>query len=124
MCHSDTILVEYAFRIRPFAFLPKAVQLVREVFKRSHPHASSAGRDFMIPMTMSSQLPAGPSVPAYGGRGSCTLTIAWTEAAVSLVLMLLRTYTNMFIVNSFRREYYWVLITLVRRPFQPCSFRN
>ena len=73
----------------------------------------------MISMTMSSQLPAGPSVPSYGGRGPIILTIAWTEAAVALVLMLLRTYTNMFIVNSFRWDYFWALITLVRGPFQP-----
>ncbi|KAK0513979.1 hypothetical protein JMJ35_003701 [Cladonia borealis] len=67
----------------------------------------------MISMTMSSQLPAGSSVPSYGGRGPTILTIAWTEAAVALVLMLLRTYTNMFIVNSFRWDYFWALITLV-----------
>ena len=78
----------------------------------------------MISTTMSSQQPGGPSVASYGGRGPVILTVVWTEAAVALVLVLMRTYTNMFIVNSFKWDYFWALITLVCGPFQPCSSRN
>ena len=73
---------------------------------------------------MSSQQPVGQSAASYGGRGPVILTVAWTEAAVALILMLLRTYTNIFIVDSFRWDYYWALMALVRRPFQPLSSRN
>lgn len=73
---------------------------------------------------MSSQQPVSPSVASYGGRGPVILTVVWTEAAVALVLVLMRTYTNMFIVNSFRWDYFWALITLVCRPFEPSSSRS
>ena len=52
------------------------------------------------------------------------MAVAWSEATVALVLMLMRTYTNMFIVKSFKWDYFWALITLVRKSFQPYIFRE
>ncbi|KAL8870791.1 MAG: hypothetical protein Q9174_003244 [Haloplaca sp. 1 TL-2023] len=49
----------------------------------------------------------------YGGRGPLILAVTWTEAVVALILMGARTYTNGFIVRSFKWDYWWALITLI-----------
>ena len=38
--------------------------------------------------------------------------------------LLWSSYTNMFIVKSFKWDYFWALITLVRKSFQPYIFRE
>ena len=41
------------------------------------------------------------------------MSIAWTEASIALVLMLMRTYCNAFVVKSFKWDYFWAMSTLV-----------
>lgn len=62
---------------------------------------------------MADQLPAHPQPGPYGGKGPLILTVAWTEALVALVLVLMRTYTNAVIVKSFKWDYFWAIVTLV-----------
>lgn len=62
---------------------------------------------------MADQLPAHPLPGPYGGKGPLILTVAWTEASVALVLVLMRTYTNAVIVKSFKWDYFWAMVTLV-----------
>ena len=54
-------------------------------------------------------LPPGP----YGGKGPLILAVAWTEASIALILILMRTYTNAFLVKSFKWDYFWGIIALV-----------
>ena len=49
----------------------------------------------------------------YGGKGPTIMAATWTQASVALTLMLLRTYTNAFIVKSFRWDYAWAMLTFV-----------
>ena len=60
-------------------------------------------------------LPADHQVLAnpYGGKGPLIMAVTWAEASVALVLMLMRTYTNAFIVKSFKWDYYWAMFTFV-----------
>lgn len=62
---------------------------------------------------MADQLPAHPLTDPHGGRGFLVLGIAWTEASIVLVLMLMRTYTNAFVVKSFKWDYFWAILALV-----------
>ena len=62
---------------------------------------------------MADPLPAHPLPDPYGGKGPLLLTVAWTEASVALVLVLMRTYTNAVIVKAFKWDYFWALVTLV-----------
>ena len=50
----------------------------------------------------------------YGGRGPLIMAVSWTEASVALVLMLLRTYTNAFVVKAWKWDYFWAMVTFVR----------
>ena len=62
---------------------------------------------------MADQVPArSPSGP-YGGKGPLILSIAWTEASIALILMLMRTYTNAFLVKSFKWDFFWAMLKLV-----------
>ena len=62
---------------------------------------------------MADQVPApSPSGP-YGGKGPLILAVAWTEASIALILMLMRTYTNAFLVKSFKWDFFWAMVTLV-----------
>ena len=45
------------------------------------------------------------------------MSISWVEASIALVLMLMRTYCNAFVVKSFKWDYFWALLTLVSIPF-------
>lgn len=49
----------------------------------------------------------------YGGRGSLILGVTWAEALVAMILMVARTYTNGFLIRSFKWDYWWALFTLV-----------
>ena len=62
---------------------------------------------------MADQPPAHPLANPYGGRGPLILSLSWTEALIALVLMLMRTYTNAFVVKSFKWDYFWAILTLV-----------
>ena len=55
---------------------------------------------------------------SYGGRGPLILSLSWTEASIALVLMLLRTYNNAFVVKSFKWDYFWAVLTLVGYRFR------
>lgn len=59
------------------------------------------------------ELPAHPLANPYGGHGPIIMGVTWGEASLALVVMLLRTYTNAFIVKSFRWDYFWAMLTLV-----------
>ena len=50
----------------------------------------------------------------YGGKGATIMAATWAQAALALTLMLLRTYTNVFIVKSFKWDYFWAMLTFVR----------
>lgn len=50
--------------------------------------------------------------------------VTWAEASVALVLMCLRTYTNAFINKSFKWDYFWAVVTLVRLPFTDTAPRQ
>lgn len=41
------------------------------------------------------------------------MAVTWTQAGIALALMAARTYTNGFLLRSFRWDYWWALITLV-----------
>ena len=56
-----------------------------------------------------SQVPFEP----YGGRGLLIVGVTWAEASLAIILMALRTYSNGFILNSFRWDYWWATVTLV-----------
>ncbi len=45
------------------------------------------------------------------------MSVSWTQASLALLLMLLRTYTNAFIVKSFKWDYFWAMASLVRIPY-------
>ena len=62
---------------------------------------------------MADQVPAHPLLGPHRGKRPLILSVAWTEASVALVFMLMRTYTNAFIVESFKRDRYWAMVTLV-----------
>lgn len=62
---------------------------------------------------MADQLSAHPPQSPYGGQGPLILSVAWTEASIALIFMLMRTYTNAFLLKSFKWDYFWALITLV-----------
>lgn len=49
----------------------------------------------------------------YGGRGPLIMAVTWTQAGIALTLMAARTYTNGFLLKSFKWDYWWALITLV-----------
>lgn len=49
----------------------------------------------------------------YGGRGPLLMGVTWTMAAIAILLMILRTYTNAAIVKHFSWDYAWALTTLV-----------
>lgn len=51
---------------------------------------------------------------AYGGRGPLILSTTWVLATVALIIMALRTYTNACIVKSFRWDFFWAALALVR----------
>ena len=61
--------------------------------------------------------PPGP----FGGKGPLILAVAWTEASVALILILMRTYTNAFIVKSFIWDYFWGMTTMVGSLLRPIS---
>lgn len=61
------------------------------------------------------ELPGRP----YGGRAPMTMGISWTLTAIAIILMVLRTYTNIAITKSFGWDYHWALITLVSRESLP-----
>ena len=42
------------------------------------------------------------------------MSVSWTQASLALLLLLLRTYTNVFIVKSFKWDYFWAMASLVR----------
>lgn len=42
-----------------------------------------------------------------------TMGISWTLTAIAMILMVLRTYTNVVITKSFGWDYHWAAITLV-----------
>lgn len=44
-----------------------------------------------------------------------TMGISWTLTAIAIILMILRTYTNIAITKSFGWDYHWAIITLVSR---------
>ena len=83
-----------------------------------HPRGNLAGHT-----TMADQVPAPPPPGPYGGQGPLILSIAWTEASIALILMLMRTYTNAVLVKSFKWDYFWGMITLVGGLLSPqkCS---
>lgn len=62
---------------------------------------------------MADGLPAHTLADPYGGRGPLIMGIAWTEASIALVLMLMRTYTNALVVKSFKWDYFWAMLALV-----------
>ena len=66
---------------------------------------------------MAEQAPEYPLAHPYGGKGPLILGITWTEASIAFVLILMRTYTNAFVVKSFKWDYFWAILTLVGRPF-------
>lgn len=41
------------------------------------------------------------------------MAVTWTQAGIALTLMAARTYTNGFLIKSFKWDYWWALITLV-----------
>ncbi|KAG8532526.1 uncharacterized protein KY384_002403 [Bacidia gigantensis] len=49
----------------------------------------------------------------YGGKGATIMAATWAQAAVALTFMLLRTYTNVFIVKSFKWDYFWAMLSFV-----------
>ena len=67
-------------------------------------------------MTMADQSSISPLQSSYGGRGPLIMSVSWTQASLALLLMLLRTYTNAFIVKSFNWDYFWAMASLVRIP--------
>lgn len=73
---------------------------------------------------MADQVPARPPPGPYGGQGPLILSVAWTEASIALILMLMRTYTNAFLVKSFRWDYFWGIITMVGSLLSPKSSRE
>ncbi len=58
-----------------------------------------------------------PLVDPYGGRGSLILGVTWAEAAVAIVLMVMRTYTNAFILKLFKWDYFWAMVTVVSQSY-------
>lgn len=68
-------------------------------------------------MTMADQSSTSPLQSSYGGRGPLIISVSWTQASLALLLMLLRTYTNAFIVKSFKWDYFWAMASLVRIPY-------
>jgi len=52
----------------------------------------------------------------YGGKGTEIMGVTWAEAALALVVMALRTYTNTSIIRSFKWDYFWAMLTLVGLP--------
>ena len=61
------------------------------------------------PSTPTYELPKHP----YGGRAPMTMGISWTLTSIAIILMMLRTYTNIVITKSFGWDYHWAAITLV-----------
>lgn len=61
------------------------------------------------PSTPTYELPKHP----YGGRAPMTMGISWTLTSIAIILMILRTYTNIVITKSFGWDYHWAAITLV-----------
>ena len=49
----------------------------------------------------------------YGGQGITIIAVTWTEAGLTILVMALRTYTNGFVIHSFKWDYFWALVTLV-----------
>lgn len=62
---------------------------------------------------MADQAAANTLSGPYGGKGPLMLSVAWSEASIALILILMRTYTNMFLVKSFKWDYFWAMFTLV-----------
>ena len=73
---------------------------------------------------MADQVPARPPPAPYGGKGPLILAAAWTEASIALMLMLMRTYTNAFLLKSFKWDYFWGMVTLVGSLRGPNSSRE
>lgn len=42
-----------------------------------------------------------------------TMGISWALTAIAIILMALRTYTNIVVTKSFGWDYHWAAITLV-----------
>ena len=73
---------------------------------------------------MADQVPARSFPGPYGGKGPLILSVAWTEASVALILILMRTYTNAFLVKSFKWDYFWAMVTLVGGPLSSKTSRD
>lgn len=58
-----------------------------------------------------------PLADPYGGRGPLMLGITWAEAAVAIILIVMRTYTNAFIVKTSKWDYFWAMVTVVSQPY-------
>ena len=73
---------------------------------------------------MADQDLARPPPGPYGGKGPLILSIAWTEASIALILMLMRTYTNAFLVKAFKWDYFWAMVSLVGSLLSPISSKE
>lgn len=52
----------------------------------------------------------------YGGNGPLLMGVTWSMTIIALVLMGLRTYTNIAVVKQFSWDYFWAAVTLVNPP--------
>lgn len=57
------------------------------------------------------ELPKSP----YGGRGPLLMGVIWSMSIIAMILMGLRTYTNVVVVKRFGWDYLWAAVTMVRR---------
>ena len=73
---------------------------------------------------MADPLPAHPLTHPYGGRGPLILGLIWTEASIALILMLMRTYTNAFVVKFFKWDYLWAMLALVGTTSETQDFKS
>lgn len=64
-----------------------------------------------------------PNSP-YGGNGPLLMGVTWTLAIIAMILMGLRTYANAVVVKKFTWDYFWAMLTLVRRIMLPCALRR